>query len=258
MVIKDGAKMSKSKGNVVDPTEMFAKYGADTTRVYILFAAPPEKDLDWSDAGIEGASRFVGRVHRLVAKHADKLRVAEAGNLSPEEKAALTAEERRLLRKAHQTLRHVTEDMEERWHFNTDIANTMELVNELTELDAAVEAGKIRPKAHKTALEFLVIILSLFAPHVADELWEGLGHTKPLLKVSWPAFDAELAVEDELEYPIQVNGKLRARIYVAANAGEEEIRRRALAEEKVVQHLAGRQVVKVIVVPQRLVSIVAK
>ena len=258
MVIKDGAKMSKSKGNVVDPTQMFAKYGADTTRLYMLFAAPPEKDLDWSDAGVEGASRFLGRVYRLVAKYADQLRGVRAGNLTAEDKASLTPEERRLLRKAHQTLRHVTEDMEERWHFNTDIANTMELVNELIGLDAAVEAGKIRATAHKTALEFLAAILSLFAPHVADELWEGLGHGEPLLKVSWPVFDAELAAEDELEYPVQVNGKLRARIHVATSAGEEEIRTRALAEEKVIQHLAGLQVKKIIVVPQKLVSIVAK
>jgi leucyl-tRNA synthetase len=148
--------------------------------------------------------------------------------------------------------------MEERWHFNTDVAMSMELVNELTELDGAVEAGKIRPPAHKTALEFLVVILSLFAPHVADELWEGLGHREPLLKVPWPAFDAELAAEDELELPVQVNGKLRTRIRVPVTASEEEIRARALTEEKTIQHLAGRRVVKVIVVPQKLVSIVAK
>ncbi|MGA3326295.1 MAG: leucine--tRNA ligase [Terriglobia bacterium] len=258
MVIKDGAKMSKSKGNVVDPTQMFAKYGADTTRLYMLFAAPPEKDLEWSDAGIEGAFRFLGRVYRLVAKHAVKLQNVRAGILTAEEKASLTPEERRLLRKAHQTLRHVTEDMEERWHFNTDIANTMELVNELTELDAAVEGGKIRATVLKTALDFLAAILSLFTPHVADELWEGLGHSEPLLKVPWPAFDAELAAEDEIEYPVQVNGKLRARIHVAASAGEEEIRTKALADEKVIQHLASLQVKKIIVVPQKLVSIVAK
>ncbi|MFZ0963799.1 MAG: leucine--tRNA ligase [Terriglobia bacterium] len=258
MVIKDGAKMSKSKGNVVDPTQMIAKYGADTTRLYMLFAAPPEKDLEWSDADIEGASRFLGRVYRLVAKHADKLKGVRAGNLTAEEKASLTAEERRLLRKAHQTLRHVTEDMEERWHFNTDVADSMKLFNELNELDAAVESGKIRLTILKTALEFLTIILSLFTPHIADELWEGLGHAGPLLKVAWPAFDAELAAEDELEYPVQVNGRLRARIHVAVSAGEEEIRTKALAEEKVIQHLAGLQVKKVIVVPQKLVSIVAK
>ncbi len=258
MVIKDGAKMSKSKGNVVDPTKMFDKYGADTTRLYVLFAAPPEKDLDWNDAGVEGASRFLGRVYRLVAKHAENLKGVKAEALAQGGGNSLTPEERRLLRKAHQTLRHITEDMEERWHFNTDISNAMELVNELTELDAAVEAGKIRPAAHKTALEFLVITLSLFAPHVADELWEALGHSQPLLKVSWPAFDAELAAEDEIEYPVQINGKLRARIQVPAGAGEEEIRTRAQAEEKVIQHLNGLQVKKIIVVPGKLVSIVAK
>ena len=258
MVIKDGSKMSKSKGNVVDPTEMFAKYGADTTRIYVLFAAPPEKDLEWSDAGVEGAARFVGRVYRLVAKHAERLLAVRAGKLSVEEKSTLAPEERRLLRKAHQALRHVTEDMEERWHFNTDIAICMELVNELTELDAAVEAGKIRPAAHKTALEFLVSMLSLFAPHVADELWEGLGHAEPLLRVSWPEFDPELAAEDELELPVQVNGKLRARLRVAVTASEEEVRASALADEKVIPYLKGRQVVKVIIVPQKLVSIVIK
>jgi leucyl-tRNA synthetase len=258
MVIKDGAKMSKSKGNVVDPTLMFAKYGADTTRLYILFAAPPENDLEWSDAGVEGASRFLGRVYRLVAKHADQLQGVTVGNLTAEEKTSLTPEERRLLRKAHQTLRHVTEDMEERWHFNTDISEIMKLFNELTELEVAVEAEKIRPIILKAALEFLAAILSLFAPHVADELWKGLGHGEPLLKVSWPVFDDELAAEDELEYPVQVNGKLRARIHVAASASDEEIRTRALADEKVIQHLAGLQVKKIIVVPQKLVSIVAK
>jgi len=263
MVIKDGAKMSKSKGNVVDPTEMCAKYGADTVRLYMLFAAPPEKDLDWSDAGIEGASRFLHRVYRLVAKHADRLR--SVGN-PPGQGAApaelppgqLGSEERRLLRKVHQTLRHVTEDMEGRWHFNTDIAMAMELVNELSDLDGAVEAGKIRPEIHKRALEYLVLILSLFAPHIADELWEGLGHSEPLLRVSWPAFDPELAAEEELEIPVQVNGKLRGRIRVALDVEEEEIRRRALAEEKVAQHVAGRQVVKVIIVPQKLVNVVVK
>jgi leucyl-tRNA synthetase len=263
MVIKDGAKMSKSKGNVVDPTEMCAKYGADTVRLYMLFAAPPEKDLDWSDAGIEGASRFLHRVYRLVAKHADRLRsvgslpgqgIASAGLPSGQ----LGSAERCLLRKVHQTLRHVTEDMEGRWHFNTDIAMAMELANELSNLEVAVEAGKIRPEIHKRGLEYLVLILSLFAPHIADELWEGLGHSEPLLRVSWPTFDAELAAEEELEIPVQVNGKLRGRIRVALDVEEEEIRRRALAEEKVAQHLAGRQVVKVIIVPQKLVNVVVK
>jgi leucyl-tRNA synthetase len=258
MVIKDGAKMSKSKGNVVDPTEMFAKYGADTVRLYILFAAPPEKDLDWSDAGIEGAARFLSRVYRLVAKRAGKLQGLGTLPHFDAPCAQLAGEERRLLRKTHQTLRHVTEDMEERWHFNTDIAMSMELVNELSDLEGAVEAGKIRPEILKSALDHLVLILSLFAPHVADELWEGLGNRGPLQRVSWPAYDAELAAEDELEIPVQVNGKLRGRIRVAVSASEEEIRRRALSAEKVPAYLNGRQVVKVIVVPRKLVNIVVK
>ncbi len=263
MVIKEGAKMSKSKGNVVDPTEMCAKYGADAVRLYILFAAPPEKDLDWSDAGIEGSSRFLNRVYRLVAKHAEALRRVESGLTKPEADfkrglGDLTADEKRLLRKMHQSLRHVTEDMEERWHFNTDIAMTMELVNELTDLEPAFEAGKIRPEVFKSALEYLVLMNSLFAPHIADELWEGLGNSQFTLRVPWPAFDQELAAEDELELPVQVNGKLRGRIRVAVNADEEEIRRRALAEEKVAQHLNSRQVVKIIIVPQKLVNIVVR
>jgi leucyl-tRNA synthetase len=258
MVIKDGAKMSKSKGNVVDPTEMFAKYGADTVRLYILFAAPPEKDLDWSDAGIEGASRFLNRVYKLVAKHAEKFQHVRIDRLSVNDLDSLTPEERRLLRKAHQTLRHVTEDMEGRWHYNTDIAMMMELVNELAELDGAAEAGKIRAEIHKRALELFILILSLFAPHLADELWEALGNSQPTLRVSWPAFNPPLAAEDELEIPVQVNGKLRGRIRVAVDASEEEIRRRAQAEAKVLQYLNGRQVVNVIVVPQKLVNIVVK
>jgi leucyl-tRNA synthetase len=258
MVLKDGTAMSKSKGNVVDPVEMCAKYGADTVRTYMMFAAPPEKDFDWSDRDIEGASRFLAKVYRLVSKHADSLRGVQAFSSSGDMQGEFTPEERSLLRKAHQTLRHVTEDMEGRWHYNTDVALCMELVNELTERQGAVEAGKVRPEAHKAVLELLVMMLSLFAPHLADELWEGLGHTEPLLRVPWLAFDRQLAAEDELEMPVQVNGKLRARIRVAVGAGEEEILARAQAEEKVVQHLAGKQIIKVIVVPQKLINIVAR
>jgi leucyl-tRNA synthetase len=265
MVLKDGSAMSKSKGNVVDPVEMCAKYGADTVRTYMMFAAPPEKDFAWSDRDIEGAARFLGKVYRLVSKHADSLRGVQAlsGDAGPQKvisdlKSENSEEERSLLRKAHQTLRHVTEDMEGRWHFNTDVALCMELINELTDHQGAIEAGKVRPEAHKAVLELLVIMLSLFAPHIADELWEGLGHPGPLLRVPWPRFDNTLAAADELELPVQVNGKLRARIRVAVDAGEEEILARAQAEEKVVQHLAGKQIVKVIFVPQKLINIVAR
>jgi leucyl-tRNA synthetase len=258
MVLKEGTAMSKSKGNVVDPTEMCAKYGADTVRTYMMFAAPPEKDFDWSDRDIEGAARFLAKVYRLVSKHADNLRGVQAFASDGDAQDHFTPQERSILRKAHQTLRHVTEDMEGRWHFNTDVALCMELANELTEQQGAVERGEVRPEVHKAVLELLVMMLSLFAPHLADELWEGLGHADPLLRVPWPAFDRELAAEDELEMPVQVNGKLRARIRVAVNAGEEEILARAQAEEKVIQHLAGKEIVKVVLVPQKLINIVAR
>jgi leucyl-tRNA synthetase len=258
MVLKEGSAMSKSKGNVVDPTEMCAKYGADTVRTYMMFAAPPEKDFDWSDRDIEGAARFLAKVYRLVSKHADNLRGVPALASGGDKQREFTPEERSMLRKAHQTLQHVTEDMEGRWHFNTDVALCMELVNELTERQGAVEAGKVRPEVHKAVLEFLVMMLSLFAPHIADELWEGLGHAEPLLRVPWPPFDRELAAEDELEMPVQVNGKLRARIRVAVSASEEEILTKATAEEKVVQHLAGKEIIKVVLVPQKLINIVAR
>ena len=257
MVIKEGVKMSKSKGNVVDPTEMFAQYGADTTRLYTLFAAPPERDFDWSDAGIEGASRFLNKVYRLIAKHADSLRAVGDAQF---DKTALSPEERRLLRKAHQTLRHVTLDMEGRWHFNTDVSMAMELVNEMEELAGyfAENSADHRRSVLKHALELLVMTLSLFAPHVADEFWEQLGRNEPLLRTPWPAYDDDLAAEEELEIPVQVNGKLRSRIRVAVDAPEDEIRRLALADEKVRQHLDSKQVVKVIIVPQKLVNVVAR
>jgi leucyl-tRNA synthetase len=261
MVIKDGAKMSKSKGNVVDPTAMFEKYGADTVRLYMLFAAPPEKDLDWSDTGTEGAWRFLNRVYRVISKHAENVRAAESllgKTPRPAVPAEYTPEERRLLRKAHQVLRHVTEDMEERWHFNTDIALSMELMNELAEADSSISEGKVRPEILKESLEILVLILALFTPHVADELWEGLGYSGATLRVAWPAYAPDLAAEAELELPVQVNGKLRSRIRVAVDATEDEIRRLAHADEKVAQQLNGRQIVKIIVVPQKLINIVVK
>ncbi len=263
MVLKGGSAMSKSKGNVVDPTETCAKYGADTVRLYVMFAAPPEKDFDWNETAIEGASRFLHRVYRLVSSHRDELRKCvtrrNEGPGKPEwDIARLSLEDRRLLRKTHQALGHVTEDMEGRWHYNTDIALSMELANEIGELEGAFEEGKVRPEVFKVSLEHLVLMLSLFSPHFADELWEGLGNTGPILRVPWPAYDPGLAAEDELEIPVQVNGKLRGRIRVAVRADETEIRQRALSEEKVAHHINGRQIIKVIVVPKKLVNIVVK
>jgi leucyl-tRNA synthetase len=261
MVIRNGAKMSKSKGNVVDPTEMCARYGADTVRLYVLFAAPPDRDLEWSDAGIEGAARFLNRVYRLVDRYAEKLRGIKSSlgdTVGVDGTPTLTASERRLLRKVHQTLHHVTEDMESRWHFNTDIALNMDLANEFMDLEPAIEVREIGPAVLKESLEKLVLMLSPFAPHLADELWEALGNCEPLLRVPWPKWNPELAREEEIEIPVQVNGKVRSRIQVALGTSEEEIRRRALADERVAQHVDGRQLERIIVVQGKLVSIVVK
>ena len=263
MVIKDGAKMSKNRGNVVDPKELFAKYGADTVRLYTLFAAPPARDFDWSDSGIEGAFRFLNRTYRLVVKYSGHLNSSPVREAGDNVKAKwdldqVSPEERRLIRKTHQTLRHVTEDLEGRWHFNTDVAMVMELVNELGELEDAIEAGKIRPEILKDSLEILILIFSVFVPHIADDLWEGLGQSQATLRVPWPQYDPQYAAEDELEIPVQVNGKLRGKIRVAVSVSEEDLRRLAQDDEKVTQFLNGRQVIKIIVVPGKLVNIVAR
>jgi leucyl-tRNA synthetase len=261
MVLKGGVAMSKSSGNVVGAIEMAEKYGADTGRLYTLFATAPDRDLEWSDAAIEGAARFLNRVHRLVDRNAGLLREVKSGvgnGASGANATSLSAPERRLLRNVHQTLRHMTEDMEARWHFNTDIAMQMNLVNELTELEPAIERAEIKPSILRESLEILVLMLSPFAPHLADELWETLGNTEPVLRVSWPAWDPELAKEEEIEIPVQINGKVRSRVRVAVGVSEEEIRRRALGDERVAQHVNGKQVARVIVVPGKLISIVVK
>ena len=172
--------------------------------------------------------------------------------------AEYSCEERRLLLKTHQTLRHVSEDMEGRWHYNTDIAMLMDFVNEISDLDPAIAASKVQPSCLKMSLEVLTLMLSLFAPHVAEELWEALGHGEPALKTPWPKFNAELAQEDELEIPIQINGKLRGRIRVTRDADKEEVIRLAQAEEKAAQYLNGKAVIKTVYVPQKLVSFVVK
>ncbi len=248
MVIKDGAKMSKNKGNIVDPDDMVEKYGADTTRMYVLFAAPPEKDLEWSDAGIEGIYRFLARVHRFAAKHIPELRgVAATSALAGD----ASAEDRQVLRKLHQTIRRVTLDFEGRWHFNTDIAALMELVNQLY----ASEEQTSKPVLRQT-LETMLQLLSPFAPYLAQELWMQLGHSEDLLRVSWPPYDDVLAKEDELEVVVQVNGRLRSKIRVRENLTQDELQEVALADPRIAHILDGQKILKTIVVPNKLVNIV--
>ncbi len=248
MVIKGGAKMSKSLGNVVSPDEMVMQYGADAARMYTLFAAPPDRDLDWQDMGIEGIQRFLGRVYRYLLRNA-RLRAA-TGAPSPHA--------RTIQRKMHQTIKRVTDDFQGRWHFNTCIAAIMELVNELYSVEEKGGQTSIPPELLAEVQRNLVLLLAPFAPYLTHELWEMLGETGNLLKAPWPKYDAALAKEDEIEIPVQVNGKLRSRIVVPADATEEETLSRALADEKVAAAIAGKQIVKKIVIPGKLVNIVVR
>jgi len=262
MVIKDGAKMSKSKGNVVSPDEMIAKYGADSTRMYALFAAPPDRDLDWQEDGVAGVSRFLGRVWRLVTKYAPLARTAGMDSHPFRNERGMDGSPSglslKLLRKLHQTVAKITLDFEGRWHFNTCVAAIMELVNEIQAADAQLAAGEVPAPVVRELLRTLVLLLAPFAPFLAAELWEMLGEKESILRAPWPASDPELAREDELAIPVQINGKLVEVVRVAADADGKTIEAAALAAEKVQVRTAGKVVVKVIVVPGKLVNLVVK
>jgi leucyl-tRNA synthetase len=253
MVLKDGAKMSKNKGNVVSPDDMVARYGADATRMYALFAAPPDRDLDWQEDGVAGVSRFLGRVWRIATKYAP---VAKAGrNITS---AAPSGAALRLLRKLHQTTAKITHDFEGRWHFNTCVAAIMELVNEIQAADAHLAAGEVAAPVIHELLQTLVLLLAPFAPYLAAELWEELGGEGAVLRQPWPKSDPGLAKEDEVEIPVQINGKLVSLIRVPAGSDAKAIEAAALAEEKVKARTAGKTVAKIIVVPGRAVNLVVK
>jgi leucyl-tRNA synthetase len=255
MVIKDGAKMSKSLGNVVSPDEMVARYGADAARLYSLFAAPPDRDLDWQDSGIAGIQRFLGKVYRLVGRNLNPNPATEilpATSLSP---AA-----RQVQRKLHKTIKRVSDDFRGRWHFNTCISAIMELVNELYTYEERVSSEPDGSSAAVVAevQRDLVLLLAPFAPYLAHELWEMLGEKGNLLKTPWPKYDAALAKEEELEIPVQINGKLRSRVVVPADSPENFVLDCALADEKVKAAIAGKQIVKRIYIPGKLVNIVVR
>jgi leucyl-tRNA synthetase len=254
MVIKDGAKMSKSLGNVVSPDEMVARYGADAARLYSLFAAPPDRDLDWQDTGIEGIHRFIGRVYRFYVRNANPDH-ADWRKPVPSE---LPAEARAIQRKLHQTIKRVSDDFQGRWHFNTCISAVMELVNVLYGAEEAINRGSVPVAFLADVQRNLILLLAPFAPYLAHELWEMVGEKGNLLKASWPKYDAELAKEEEIEIPVQVNGKLRSRVVVAADAPESTVLERALADEKIKAAVGGKQIVKKIYVPGKLVNFVVK
>jgi len=240
MVQLEGRTMSKSKGNIIDPDEMVIRYGADTCRLFTLFAGPPEKNIDWNESSVEGQYRFLSRLFRWVTRNFDH----PAGSGETDSAA---------LRKLHQTIRKVTHDFDNRWHFNTSIAALMELMNELQ----AAEAG-LSPQVRWECAQTLTLLIAPFAPYAAAELWELMGRQGPVFKRAWPAHSEDLAREEMLEIPVQVNGKLRGRVLVPHGAPEEELKAAALADEKVQPHIAGKTVAKVIVVPAKLVNIVVK
>ena len=255
LVLKGGTAMSKSKGNVVGAEDMAQKYGCDTGRLYTLFAAPPEKDLEWSEQAIEGCARFLQRVHRLVSRHADRLNKTPAGSGLGVALDSATPKEKALLRKAHQVLRRVTNDFETRWHFNSATALLMELVNAI-HTQEPLEEG-VRPEVAREVFELLTLMLAPMVPHLAEELWEMMGRTQQTLAHSpWPQFVPQLAAEDQVEVVVQVNGRVKGRIQVEAGLGEAELVERVLSEPKIRKLLDGQRIFKRIVVPDKLVNVV--
>jgi len=250
MIIKGGAKMSKSLGNVVSPDEMVSRYGADSTRLYTLFATSPDRELDWQGEGVEGIQRFLGRLYRVVTDSTELVVRAPDLPVGPAARA--------LQRKLHQTIKRVSVDFEGRWHFNTSIAALMELNNLLSGMGSDISAGNIPPEDVAGAKRTLVLLLAPFAPFLAHELWEMLGEQGSLLKAPWPKYDPELAKEDEIEIPVQVNGKLRSVVTVPSGSSEDTIRDAALADEKVISSIAGKQIVKKIIVPGKLINLVVR
>ncbi|MFA5255559.1 MAG: leucine--tRNA ligase [Candidatus Omnitrophota bacterium] len=251
MIIKDGAKMSKSKGNVVSPDKLISDYGADTVRLYTLFIGPPEKDAEWSDRGAEGSYRFLGRVWRLVEKvNSSELKVDS-------KKTTMTKEELSLRRKTHLTIKKVTEDLDGGFHFNTAISSIMELVNETHDLLAGGSVNdSLRQKTLDEAVEAVVMLLSPFVPHIAEELWHILGKPNSIFKMRWPEYDRSAIVEDVVTMVVQVNGRLRSRIEVPADIKEDGLKENVLADPKIKEITGGKTIKNFIIVPKKLVNIV--
>jgi leucyl-tRNA synthetase len=248
MVLKDGSKMSKSKGNTVDPQGLIDQYGADTVRLFIMFAAPPEQSLEWSDSGVEGAYRFLKRLWKQVHTH-----VSTGVSQQSVNKAALSSEQQSVRRHTHQTIQKVGHDMGMRTIFNTAIAANMELLNTLSRFEDESPNGKA---IRQEALEAIALMLSPIVPHICHQLWLELGHQEAIVNLPWPQVDETALVQDSVEYVLQVNGKLRSKMTVSASATNADIEHSALADEHVIKFIAGNAVKKVIIVPKKLVNIV--
>jgi leucyl-tRNA synthetase len=246
-------KMSKSKKNVVDPEDLINHYGADTVRMFCLFASPPERDLEWSDQGVEGSYRFLGRIWRLITDHLEDISKIP----SFDGKGDLSASLRDLHRKTHQTIQKVTRDIEDRFHFNTAISAVMELVNEVNRfLGSEREMGDLAWSLVREAMEATILLLSPVAPHITEECWRMLGHDKSLLETPWPDFRADALEVDKRLIVLQVNGKVRSRIEVPASFDQEEIEREALKDERIRNFIGEKPIRKVIVVKDKLVNVV--
>ena len=251
MVLKDGTKMSKTKGNVVSPEDIIKNYGADTARLFILFAAPPERDLEWSDQGVEGSFRFLNRVWRIVTECAAMI---QAVNL-PDTFAELDPEARKLRYKTHATIKKVSEDIEERFNFNTAISAIMELSNSI---NGYREQEELDLPVLKEAIDAMLLLLSPFSPHMTEELWQYCGHQSSIYHQSWPKWEAAALVQDEVEIALQVLGKVRDRVMMPTNSAAEDLEKMALANDRVQEFCKDKQIVKIIVVPGKLVNIVVK
>lgn len=247
MVLKDGAKMSKSKGNTVDPQPLIDKYGADTVRLFMMFASPPEQSLEWKDEGVEGAYRFLKRLWKFASIHINKGKSPKLNN------ASMTDTQRQLRRKIHMTINKVNDDIGRRYTFNTAIAAVMEMINALSRSELKNDNDHA---IMQEGVETAVLLLSPIVPHITDAIWIKLGHTEALIDAAWPKSDPTVLEKSEVEMVIQVNGKLRGKITVAKDASQKQIENQAVEDEKVKKNIAGKTIKKIIVIPERLVNIV--
>ena len=251
MVIKDGAKMSKSKGNVVDPDFLVDRYGTDTVRIFCMFAAPPERDLEWSDQGVEGAYRFLNRIWTFVFKNHKILSVRDSSGLK--EFSQLSTQASKLLRKTHQTVKKVTGSIERDYHFNTAIAALMELINELLTFNPVDNDDST---VARYSVQQVILLLSPFAPHISEELWKEIGNQKSIFSETWPEWDESITREDEIELVIQINGKVRSKVMIQAGLDDEAIKEKAFSEPKIQELIKDKTPKKVIVVKGKLVNLV--
>ncbi|MGM0410206.1 MAG: leucine--tRNA ligase [Bacillota bacterium] len=253
MVLKDGAKMSKSKGNVVDPKEILEKYGADITRLFMLFAAPPEKDLDWNEKGVEGAERFINRVWRIVSDNFRELEDIDEINLNSKD---FNKGEKELYRKLHQTIKDVSEDLGERLSFNTAISRIMELTNKVYQY--LNDREDINFELLKETIKNMLLLLAPFAPHMTEELWHEIGYEGSIHEEKWPSYKKEALKKEEITIVVQINGKVRDKVQVSPDISQDELKKVVKQEDKVQKYIEGKEIIKEIVVPKKLVNIVVK